>query len=778
MISRFASVALAVFVLESFGRALGAPTISTFSPTAGAPGDQVQLYGSGFSSGTFTVRFWNGVVVTSGYVNSDSVMTVVVPQGISTGPISIQQGSGNPLYTADDFLAVGYGPYISDFLPNLGSVGDTVVISGVHLMNPIAVGFGGTSASEFSANADGTQITTRVPPGATNGPITVSTPYGTSNSVTAFTVVGPGPYIVAFGPVSGDTSTTIQITGLHFTGVTNVTFNGTSGLIVNANSDTLIQARPPSGVTTGPIAVYTPLGSWVTSSNFFGNPLINTFSPVSGRAGTNVLVQGTNFLGASAVYFAGLKAANFSVIDNSNFIATVPIGASNGLVRVVTPAGSAFSVTNFIVLPTLTGFSPAFGPPGTSVTITGANLNSGTPTVSFNGVPAATPTEITFGQLVAQVPVGASTGPVTITTADGSYTNASFFYLPATIASFTPTNSPPGGTIVIFGQNFIGASDVSFKGTPATSFTVSNNTSMSAVVPDGVITGPLSVTTPAGTNFSSGLFYGAPQITSFAPLHGLPGNTVTIDGVNFLGGMFRFGQLPAALLSLNNTQAVVTVPIDATTGPITVVGPAGTNTSTATFTLDYTSSLSVGITNSANPVTVGSNLVYTASIFNNGPFTAPHVTFTNVLPLTATLKSVSISPGWVLTTNGNILTGTATNVVNGDAFALIVTVVPQIPGTITSTISVSADDPDPVPTDNSASIQTIVQPLALLSIGALADQVKISWPLSLSNYALEFADDLSNAHWAPSTNSPTVSGGNQFIIETNLGPSRFYRLHR
>jgi uncharacterized repeat protein (TIGR01451 family) len=771
-----------VLAVAGFGEASASPVITGFNPAVGAPGDQIQLTGSGFLSGGLTVRFWNGLmgpVASIVYLNSDTLMTVAVPSGLITGPISIQQGANSPFYTESNFLAVGFGPYISDFSPLYAAVNTTVVINGVHLTNTLAVLFNGTNATEFTPNASGTQITTRVPAGATSGLITVSTLYGTSNSPTAFTVVGPGPYIADFSPISGDGGTTVTIDGLHFTGVTGVTFNGQRGGIVSATSDTAIQVQVPAGVTSGPIAVSTPSGSFVTSSNFFGKPAIAAVSPPYGRANTNVLITGTNFLGASAVSFNALPAANFTVLNNSNLSATVPVGATTGLIRVVVPGASAFSSSNFAIPPTLSGFSPAFGPVGTLVTITGANLNGANPAVRFNGVAAAAPTGVTFGQLTAKVPAGASTGPISVTTVDGSDTNSSLFYLPAVITNFTPTNSGPGSTILITGQNFTGTSGVSFNGTPAAGFSVSNNAAMSATVPSNLITGPISITTPANTVSSSGAFFGAPAITNFTPTHGLPGASVTIQGVNFLGGSVLFSGVNASILSLNNTQIVATVPAAAQTGPITVRGPAGTNTSAGKFTLDYNSNLQVWFTNSSKTATLGSNFTYAISLVNAGPNSAPNATFTNILPTIASLVSASIPPPWVLATNGNLLTGTITNFGSGSATTLNITVVPQVTGTMTDTISITSDNPDPVPGDNVASFTTIIEPPALLSIQLLADQVTVSWRLSLSNYVLQFQDALgTNPPWLNVSNPPTIAGGYQSVTQTNNGSGRFYRLKR
>jgi uncharacterized repeat protein (TIGR01451 family) len=384
---------------------------------------------------------------------------------------------------------------------------------------------------------------------------------------------------------------------------------------------------------------------------------------------------------------------------------------------------------------------------------------------------------VTFSQLVAQVPAGATTGQISVTTVDGSDTNANLFFLPGTITSFAPTNSGPGSKITITGQNLTGTSAVSFSGTPASAFTSSNNTAVEATVPDNVITGPISVTTPAGVIQSSGLFYGAPVITNFTPTHGLPGNSVTISGVNFLGGKVQFAGLNAALVSLNNTQIVATVPSSAHSGPLTVLGPAGTNASAGSFTVDYTSDLEVWITNSSNPVTIGGNLVYTIIIVNNGPFPAPNATLTNILPATVTLRAATITGPWVIVTNANMLTGSATNLGTGFSSTLIVSVTPQVTGNITDTVSVASDNPDSAQGNNTASVTTTVEPLALLSIGSPTGLVKISWPALLTNYVLQFQDGLAaKPLWLNLTNPPTISGASKFVIETNPGPSRFYRL--
>src|SRR6478609_5073609 len=70
-------------------------------------------------------------------------------------------------------------------------------------------------------------------------------------------------------------------------------------------------------------------------------------------------------------------------------------------------------------------FAPTFGPAGTSVTITGTAFTGAT-AVSFNGA-AAGFTEGPPGTITTTVPAGATTGPITVTTLDGTATSAGNF---------------------------------------------------------------------------------------------------------------------------------------------------------------------------------------------------------------------------------------------------------------------------------------------------------------------------------------------------------------
>jgi hypothetical protein len=75
---------------------------------------------------------------------------------------------------------------ITDFSPTSGPVGTNVVITGTNLDGTRSVKFNGTSATPMTVSA--TQVTAKVPPGATTGPIRVVTSASNSRTTANFNV--------------------------------------------------------------------------------------------------------------------------------------------------------------------------------------------------------------------------------------------------------------------------------------------------------------------------------------------------------------------------------------------------------------------------------------------------------------------------------------------------------------------------------------------------------------------------------------------------------------
>jgi hypothetical protein len=157
--------------------------------------------------------------------------------------------------------------------------------------------------------------------------------------------------------------------------------------------------------------------------------------------------------------------------------------------------------------PTITSFAPTSGPVGQRVTIIGTGF-TGSTSVTFNGVAAAF-TVLSPLQIVATVPLGATTGTISVTNpADTAMSAASFTVTPTkppTISGFTPPSGEIGAKVTIQGSNFLGATSVTFNGVSA-NFTVVTNLQISATVPSGATSGQITVTNSAGSATSAASF--------------------------------------------------------------------------------------------------------------------------------------------------------------------------------------------------------------------------------------------------------------------------------
>ena len=175
-------------------------------------------------------------------------------------------------YYVHNFLDLGAAkpPTVSSFSPASGGAGTQVLVAGTGFDGSASVKFNGVSASS-SVNSS-TQITATLPANATSGPIGVTTTAGTATSADSFTVTGstsPAPVVTGFSPAQGAIGAAIMISGSNFTGANGVTFNTTVTSKFTVNNDGSIIVTVPTGATTGPISVTTPLGGTGTSSGSF-----------------------------------------------------------------------------------------------------------------------------------------------------------------------------------------------------------------------------------------------------------------------------------------------------------------------------------------------------------------------------------------------------------------------------------------------------------------------------------------------------------------------------
>ncbi len=155
------------------------------------------------------------------------------------------------------------------------------------------------------------------------------------------------------------------------------------------------------------------------------SPFVNLMT-ISGKEGSKVEILGQGFGSSSVVKFGGVAATTIALTGSTYISATVPAGALTGSVTVTNGATRLTSAQMFKVLPSITGFTPGSGGVGTPVMITGTGLTQ-TTTVKFGGVKATSFTVNSDTQVTADVPTGAKTGKIAVTTKGGNASSPTSF---------------------------------------------------------------------------------------------------------------------------------------------------------------------------------------------------------------------------------------------------------------------------------------------------------------------------------------------------------------
>ncbi|WP_257450218.1 IPT/TIG domain-containing protein [Archangium lipolyticum] len=568
----------------------GSPTLSSLSPNAGWVGTSVTLDGTNFT-GTTEVSF-NGTPATDFSLSGDGRLYVDVPSGATSGSIRVVNTKGQlgtPPFT------VRPSPTLTGFSPKSGAVGTVVTLTGSDFAGSPSVRFGGEYVDATVVSA--TQLTAIVPAGAESGQLVVSVAEHSLTSTESFTVLGGAvPTLARFSPTSGDVGTQVTIDGANFTGVSRVEFNGVPASYVSLTSDGRLSASVPTGASTGPIRVVTSAGAVTSSTSFtvLSTPVVTGFTPARGTIGTTVTLTGTGFTRVRLARFGSVDAT-FMVVSDTELKLIVPLGASTG--RITLLAGStSYSNGEFVVdansAPSLTRISPSAGGVDTIVYLYGSGF-TGTTRVSFNGIPARYVSPSSDGALTVQVPPGATSGPVQVTNSVGSTTSSTSFTvlpLPA-VTGLSPTSGPVGTRVTLTGTGFTGTSTVRFGGASSSRFEVLSDTQMTAEVPGGAVSGPVTLYGVAGYSLASVDFSVvsgcAPFITEFSPESGGPnGVTVTVRGDCFTGTtQVRINGIPARFSMGSDESLYLWIPEGATSGPISVRNPLGTATSSRPFTV-------------------------------------------------------------------------------------------------------------------------------------------------------------------------------------------------
>ncbi len=256
----------------------------------------------------------------------------------------------------------------------------------------------------------------------------------------------------------------------------------------------------------------------------------NTFTVGGNASGVFVNQSGIRLNGVTVTWTNPSAPTTQVRLVVSTTAGAGPIAATSAIVTISAAA----------IFPTITGFTPPTGGPGTTILINGSNF-TGVNTVLFNGAPATTFTVLGDNLISVVVPAGASTGfvtvsrPTTVTYPGGSGTSTAIFTVgtPSTISSFTPAAGGTGTVVTITGTNFgtlTNIFSVTIAGITGTVQSINAaGTEMAVLVSGTSLTqrvGPIVITGSGGVSTSTQLFtYNlAPVISSVTP------NSAVVNG--------------------------------------------------------------------------------------------------------------------------------------------------------------------------------------------------------------------------------------------------------
>ena len=628
------------------------PQITSISPSRVRYSQVVTIRGTAFgvSRGTSRVVFFgSGIPSSSQYVSwSDTQIRVRVPSGTRTGDLQVVTSGGS-----DTARLTVTSPWISGVSPQNARTNNVVTVSGENFgssRGSSSVRIGSvpiTSFTSWSSRA----IRFRVPINTPPGNLTIRTTNGTSNSIRLNIT---SPYLTNISPTRVRPGDRLTLTGGNFGSRRGTGYVLFSALLPAAGdyvswSDRRIVVRVPEKAASGDVRVTTSNGTSETKRLEIGGtePWISRISPQTTRSNSVVTVSGGNFgssRGSSSVRVGPLAITSFTSWTNGTIRFRIPRNMPPGNLTVRTSEGTSNSIRLNITSPYLTNISPTSVETGDRLTLRGGNFGSRRGTgyvVFFSSVRPSGADYVSWSdrRIVVEVPDGARSGNVQVTTSNGTSGTKRLTVERKSlqITSISPNRVRYGQVITIRGTAFganRGASRVIFHGGTipnASQYLLWSDTQIRVRVPSGARTGNVQVVATNGSD-TARLTVTSPWISRVSPGTAVNNTVVTVSGENFGSSRgsssVRIGSVAiTSFISWTNRTIRFRVPRNTPPGNLTVRTSEGTSNF---ISLNITSPYLTNI--SPTSVATGDRLTLTGGNFGSGRGTGYVVFFSSVRP--------------------------------------------------------------------------------------------------------------------------------------------------
>ncbi|MFA5973785.1 MAG: glycan-binding surface protein [Lentimicrobiaceae bacterium] len=403
----------------------------------------------------------------------------------------------------------------------------------------------------------------------------------------------------SFGPMPVARGAELRFIGENLDKITAIVLPGNIEIAAadfTSKSATLITITVPQNAVEGLIVLKAPQGDITTKTELgFSEPIILTsFTPATIKFDEVITLTGDYLNLINEVIFTDrvsvLKAAFISQ-SRTELKLKVPAAAQTGKIAVSNGADDPiiiYSTSDLTVtLPGLTSMAPNPVKAGTTLTITGTNLDL-VKSVIFGGNKSVTTfTSQALTQIVLTVPVDAQDDTLKIIPASGVVVKSTVpLVMVVPTVNVTPTSVKNEADITVTGTNLDLIDQVIFGGNKQGTINAGGTATQIIVkVPVDAVSGIVDfVTKAAKTVHGPSLTIIDPVFTSFTPSSAAAKTDIVITGTDLdvVTDVVFIGGNKGSIGARSTTQITVTVPVGAKTGKITLVTLNGSQIQSST----------------------------------------------------------------------------------------------------------------------------------------------------------------------------------------------------
>lgn len=479
----------------------GSTHLNVFGPCPVARGGELRFLGVGLDNITKITLPGNEDITDINQISSEEIR-ITVPQDAQTGYVTLTNKDGGTITTKTP-LTFSEPISIDAISPLTVKPGEEITITGDYLNLIHSVIFeDGIEDSTFISQSR-KEIKIAVPKDAQTGRIILSDGASpipnwvySDDTLTVSTTT-----FKSLGTKTVKPGQTLAINGENMKWIKSVKFGSTEVSDFTVNDDsTEIDVTIPKTVASSRVTLVSLSGVEIDADSI--TTIIPTnlkVIPTEVKNGEALTITGNDMDMVTSVTFPNSDAVTPTTIEEGKIIVSVPVTAQDGDITLNLENGQTVTVSYTTQKADITAFDPTSAPQGSSVSMAGNNLDL-VKSVIFNGMTTETVTNYdkTTGTLSCLVPIGATTGNVTIILNNGSkLTSTASLTVTAPLGPtiISATDAAAGGTISINGSSldnikFFYLGNMEYKLTT----TMQRSDQVTATLPDDVPLGEYAIT--------------------------------------------------------------------------------------------------------------------------------------------------------------------------------------------------------------------------------------------------------------------------------------------